>query len=129
MFLVCLNELHIKLSWKSPRFQTQKYEASTSHAHLQNQIAFPFTQGMHFLYPLPIYICVCVCVCIILIGYDLEFIQQGNVKEGEPNPVFQRQKEQVKFIKSLAPSLMAAIVALSPILNPEGQISYIYTQV
>ncbi|KAM7524683.1 hypothetical protein LguiA_014585 [Lonicera macranthoides] len=75
---------------------------------------------MHFLYPLPIYMCVCVCVCIILIGYDLEFIQQGNVKEGEPNPVFQRQKEQVKFIKSLAPSLMAAIVALSPILNPEA---------
>lgn len=66
-------------------------------------------------------------VCIILIGYDLEVVQQGNVKEGEPNPVFQRQREQLKFIKRLAPPLMAAIVALSPILNPPGQISYIYT--
>ncbi|XP_057510078.1 cytochrome c6, chloroplastic [Actinidia eriantha] len=37
---------------------------------------------------------------------------------GGRKPVVQKQNQQVKFIKSLAPPLMAALVALSPIINP-----------
>ncbi|PSR87635.1 Cytochrome c6 like [Actinidia chinensis var. chinensis] len=36
---------------------------------------------------------------------------------GGQKPVVQKQNQQVKFIKSLAPPLMAALVALSPIIN------------
>ncbi|KAL7211079.1 hypothetical protein ACSBR2_014041 [Camellia fascicularis] len=40
----------------------------------------------------------------------------GNVKEG--GGIGQKQRGEVKLMKSLAPPLMAALVALSPISNP-----------
>uniref|UniRef100_A0A5B6ZXA0 Cytochrome c-553 n=1 Tax=Davidia involucrata TaxID=16924 RepID=A0A5B6ZXA0_DAVIN len=43
---------------------------------------------------------------------------KGNVKEGGQNPVVEKRKQEMKFMKSLAPTLLAAIVALSPIFNP-----------
>ncbi|XP_052303363.1 cytochrome c6, chloroplastic isoform X3 [Populus trichocarpa] len=44
-------------------------------------------------------------------------LMKGNEKQGESqNPVVLKQKE-VKLVKSLAPPLMAALVALSPIVN------------
>ncbi|CAK9148568.1 unnamed protein product [Ilex paraguariensis] len=45
---------------------------------------------------------------------------KGNMKRGEgQSPVGERQK-QVRFLKSWASPLMAALVALSPVLNPPG---------
>jgi len=47
---------------------------------------------------------------------------KGNEKQGESqNPVVLKQKE-VKLVKSLAPPLMAALVALSPIVNTPGNL-------
>ncbi|CAL5410481.1 unnamed protein product [Camellia sinensis] len=40
----------------------------------------------------------------------------GNVKEG--GGIGQKQREEVKLMKSLVPPLMAALVALSPVSNP-----------
>ncbi|KAB1228311.1 Cytochrome c6, chloroplastic [Morella rubra] len=41
---------------------------------------------------------------------------KGNVKSGAQNPVRQKRHE-AKYFKSLVPSLMAAILALSPVCN------------
>lgn len=42
------------------------------------------------------------------------------MKEGEGERKFSQKPKQLKFLKSLAPPLMAALVALSPIHNPPG---------
>lgn len=48
------------------------------------------------------------------------------VGERGKTPVHEKQK-QVKFLKGLAPPLMAAVVALSPICNTPGNPPFVST--
>ncbi|KAH7838059.1 hypothetical protein Vadar_021573 [Vaccinium darrowii] len=52
--------------------------------------------------------------------WSFPYLRREIVKEGGAgqNPVVQMQKQGVKLMRSLAPPLMAAFVALSPVLNP-----------
>lgn len=47
---------------------------------------------------------------------------KGNRKEAEMKNPAPLQSKQVKFVKSLAPPFMAAMLVLSPICNDPGKI-------
>ncbi|KAK4491513.1 hypothetical protein RD792_002263, partial [Penstemon davidsonii] len=52
------------------------------------------------------------------ISFELDFSATLEVFQRERTNIVGQQKEEVKFLKFLAPPLMAAVVALSPISSP-----------